>query len=83
MLLSTKDTIIKMSEIIAEETGWNFDNLLEKWAIEAEENNKSIADYIPSVGYNVTLYNVDKIKAEIIAKAEDYIRSKVAESNVA
>jgi len=76
MLLTTKEIANKEAQMILDITGDNVFNWFENYvAADAEDAFKSVAPYVPNVGYNVEYYDLGGIKSYIEDMAMTYIRS--------
>lgn len=76
MLLKTKEIAEREAEMVLEITGEDVsDYFLNCVSEDAENANKSIASYVPNVGYNVEYFDLDGIENYIKNAADVYIRT--------
>lgn len=76
MLLKTKEIAQREAEMVSEITGIDvFHYFLVCVSEDAENANKSIASYVPNVGYNVEYFDLDGIERYIKRNADIYIRT--------
>ena len=76
MLLKTKEIAEREAEMVLEITGEDVsDYFLNCVSKDAENANKSIASYVPNVGYNVEYFDLEGIESYIKNAADVYIRT--------
>ena len=75
MMLETSEIAKRESAMVLELTGQDITDWLRCVADDAENANKSVADYVPGVGYNVKYFSMDGIKNYIEGMVNTYIRT--------
>ena len=76
MLLKTKEIAQREAEMVSEITGIDVSHYFLACVSEDAENaNKSIASYVPNVGYNVEYFDLEGIESYIKNAADVYIRT--------